>query len=553
MRNIILLTKIFFKNSGELWSKNSKLKNLKTTGILLLMAMGFSPLMLGIGAMIYGLYDPFAAIGQQGYLIGISMSAICLTVFIFGIMYVLSYFYFSKDIEYLLPLPVKPYEILAAKFLVVTVWEYFTQAVLFLPIIIAYGIKSSGGLAYYITSAVIFLFLPIIPLIIALVINMILMRFTSVGKHKEGFKLLIGILGIFIGIGINIVTQRFAVSKMTPDKIQELISQGNNSLIGQTSTLFPSAKFAAQAIINSGNVKGLFNLCIFLLITIALFIILLLLGQELYFKGAMGVSEASSNRKKLSNKELIKGTSQNSVLKAYVIKELRILFRTSVFFLNCVLMNFLWPVFILIPLFTNPESIKGLRELGSIPLTGGAGGLALVITFVVIMFLASSNCIAGTAISREGQNVTFMKYIPVPYTTQIIAKILPAIILSLVSVTMLIIIAIFLVKPPIILLAMTVILAIVAIIFNSLTGIIVDMKRPKLNWDNEQKAVKQNLNGMINMGISLIAVVFIVLVVILGLTIVPTFLILLVVYGVLDFILYTYIKNNAEKIFIKIG
>lgn len=552
MRNILILTKIFLKNSGDIFGKNNKIKKLKTAGIILLMIAGFTPIIFGVGALVYGIYDSLAAIGQQGYLIGISMIAVCLSVFIFGIMYILNYFYFSKDLEYLLPLPVKPYEILAAKFLVVTLWEYLTQSILFLPIIIAYGLRSSSGISYYLTSLVVFIFLPVIPLIAALIINMILMRFTSIGKHKERFKLIIGIFGIFIGIGINTLSQRLAQSNMTQDKIQELINQGNNSLLGQSSGLFPSAKFAANAIINSGTTTGLLNLVIFLIMTIVLLLMVLTIGQSLYFKGAMGVSEAPSNRKKLSNKEFTKSTSESSILKAYVMKEFRMLFRTSVYFLNCVLMNFLWPVFVLIPIFSKPDSLEGLSALGTISLDGGFGGLALVITFVMVMFLASSNSIAGTAISREGQNAIFMKYIPVDYTTQIIAKIFPAIILSLVSVIMLIVISLFVIKLPMILLVLSVIVAFIAIIFNSLTGIIVDMKRPKLDWDNEQKAVKQNLNGLINMGISLISAVFIALVVILNLSLVPTFLMLLIIYGTFDFMLYFYIKKNAEKIFRRI-
>lgn len=213
MRNILILTKIFFKNGGDFFSKNNKINKLKTLGILILMILGFAPLVLGIGTMAYGIYDSLASIGQQGYLIGICMFAVCLSVFVFGIIYILNFFYFAKDIEYLLPLPVKPYEILASKFLVVTIWEYLTEAILFIPIIIAYGIKSLSGMTYYLTSIVVFLFLPVIPLIAALLINMILMRFTNIGKHKERFKLLIGIFAIFIGIGVNLISQEFARSK----------------------------------------------------------------------------------------------------------------------------------------------------------------------------------------------------------------------------------------------------------------------------------------------------------------------------------------------------
>jgi hypothetical protein len=67
-----------------------------------------------------------------------------------------SSFYFSKDVESLLPLPLKPRQIVGAKFLAVAAYEYLITAAIFLPIMIIYGIKSASGVLFYIYGSVAF-------------------------------------------------------------------------------------------------------------------------------------------------------------------------------------------------------------------------------------------------------------------------------------------------------------------------------------------------------------------------------------------------------------
>ena len=63
------------------------------------------------------------------------MPAAGIMVFMFGIFYVMNVFYFSKDVENYLYLPVQAGgEILgASKFLVSLIYEYFIILVFFLP------------------------------------------------------------------------------------------------------------------------------------------------------------------------------------------------------------------------------------------------------------------------------------------------------------------------------------------------------------------------------------------------------------------------------------
>ena len=62
-------------------------------------------------------------------------------VFLMSITNILTVFYYSNDIEMLLPLPLKPAQIISAKFLTVLITQYVMSSFILLPIFITYGFK----------------------------------------------------------------------------------------------------------------------------------------------------------------------------------------------------------------------------------------------------------------------------------------------------------------------------------------------------------------------------------------------------------------------------
>lgn len=118
MYKMLNLTKILLKNSINFWGKSpkSKAQLIKKTGLFLVFILAFTPLVLTFGYMISGAYDLLIPVGQEGVLLSLSLSLVSMMIFFFGIFYVISVFYFTKDIEYLLPLPLRPWEIIGAKF-----------------------------------------------------------------------------------------------------------------------------------------------------------------------------------------------------------------------------------------------------------------------------------------------------------------------------------------------------------------------------------------------------------------------------------------------------
>ena len=97
---------------------------------------------------------------------------------------ILTVFYYSNDIEMLLPLPLKPAQIISAKFLTVLITQYVMSSFILLPIFITYGLKSGAFITYYIYMIFIYLLFPIVPLVLASLLMTVIMRYTNIAKIK---------------------------------------------------------------------------------------------------------------------------------------------------------------------------------------------------------------------------------------------------------------------------------------------------------------------------------------------------------------------------------
>jgi ABC-2 type transport system permease protein len=436
---------------------------------------------------------------------------------------------------------------------VTLIYEYVTEAILLLPALIGYGVAGKLAVSYYVYSAVVFLTLPIMPLVYASILSMVIMRFTNIAKNKDRFKVVGGVIAMFAAIGVNIYIQKLTGSSLTPQELEQILAQGNNSLANIVTGVFFNNRFAVTALINSSVLKGFVNIVIYILIAALSVVLFLNLGESLYFKGVIGLSQTASKRMIYSDRDLSKSVKERSALMAYTIKELKLLIRTPVYFMNCVLLNFLWPVFLMIPFFAQPDEMSQLRELSVYLGTGREGGIFLAVAFAISTFLTATNGITSSAISREGSNIYVCKYLPVGYKTQIMAKVLSGISMGVVAVFMMVISAVIIIRPPFYLILLTVLIGLLGVVFSSFTGILIDLNFPKLVWDNEQKAVKQNFNVVINLLLGIVASCIPVFVVIaLKFTLWMAFLSLAVLFGVLDALLYVILSTTGVRLLSKI-
>ncbi|MGE5493848.1 MAG: putative ABC transporter permease subunit [Burkholderiales bacterium] len=486
MRKVLLLVRIFLKSGGGLISgKNKKAKYLLP--LVLLFAFGtFAFSMVFFAVEIYNGLAPFNA---QNIILPLVFGATSIVIFLFGIFYVISIMYHADDVEQMKYMPLKVYHILGAKFILLVIYEYIFEAFILAPVLVAYGIMSGAGAAYIIYSVILFLITPVIALSMAALLVMIVMRFTSFGKNKQAFTFIGGILAMALAIGFNVVVQSFA-GQISDAALMEAFR--NSTLPDILSSIFPGIGFASKALLESATLEGLWNLLLFALCTAGAAIVFMIAGRLLYLKGVSGITETSAKRRAI--KDLGRETESTSALRAYFKKELRLLYRSPIAFMNCVLMTFIWPVIILIMMFSGGGKAEAFAYL----ISQMNDGLLLAVLVGASAFIASSIPITSTAISREGKSLYFTKYIPMSMRKQLRAKAYSGMLFSGISILLLMLVGILMGASITVSIAAFVI-GMIAMAAISYAGLLIDVGNPKLEWINEQQAIKQNLNSVLSM------------------------------------------------------
>jgi ABC-2 type transport system permease protein len=496
MRKLKSLVLAMLKNTFSMVDQGKRKKSSKILlyGFALLMIVAFLPTLAMLHFLTIDAVDLLAPFQQTGVIIALLFNSLALMIFFFGIFLIPAVFYFSRDIETLLALPLKPVEILVSKFTVTLIYEYLTLALFFIPVISGFARAVSPDLLFYVFAIIVFLILPIIPLILAGLIIMLIMWLIPFAKNRDFFNMISGGIALIFALWLNYALAGLAT--VTEGDLINMLIEGNNSLIALFQSFIPNIPFAISAVVNNDIIQLLISLAI----TVGIFAGFLLLSQVLYFRGVIGVNETSSSRRQLSSKDFSRSTRSQKAIVTYLLKELRLLFRTPIYLMNCVSINVLLPVLFIIMTASFPEEEDLFAIILTIP-WDNVLAISLASAFGVAfgLVMGSMNMVSATAISREGQHVYFMKMIPMEIMDQLHAKSLSGFLLSLLGLILTVIPAAYFLKAPWYILAIFSVMAILGSLFINYLSIIVDVIHPKLVWETEQAAVKQNINFIFTM------------------------------------------------------
>jgi ABC-2 type transport system permease protein len=553
MKNLLLLALTILKGNGlaNLVGEGRRKKKRSRVGntLLLIFLVTYMGAIVTAGSL--AVYHLLAPVGLQGMLVSTILSAGVVLTFIFGILYVISVFYHASDIEKILPLPLRGEQIIGAKLLVTLVYEYVYLVLLLTPPLLVYGILEGRGVLYYLFTIITIAVLPLIPLCLAAILVMVVMRFTPFARNKDRFSLVASILVLVLALGFSFGLQSLASFSGTD--LVKIIQSGAGKIAEVTASVFPGTSFAAAALAGPQDLSSLANLGLLLLVALAAAGLTLMAGRLLYFKGVIGLTASSANRRRLTGRELERAGTGSSAFWSYALKDTLILLRTPIFFLNNVLMNFIWPVFFVVPLLANKRGMDLGALIGQVRSmlfdTRGVGpAMALAVAFGVACFITGTNGVAESALSREGKQFYIMKMLPMSYTRQVWAKLSVGLILSLIASLIMIVIFGVLLQPPLWFLLLLLLMLPGAILIPNLSGVIFELFWPKLNWDNEAFAVKQNMNVLYGIMLAIaLAGLVIAPVMALQLTIVPAALLIILLPLALSLLLALLVRRLASR------
>jgi len=508
--------------------------------------IGLVPILVLYTALMLAIFTAGTLTKQPEMILTIAFMFSQIVILIFGLFYIMGTFYFSKDIETFVPLPLKPYEVIGGKFAVVMVNEYLTSMPILLPPIIIFGVGTSQGILYWLKSLVLLAAVPALPLTVAALLIILLMRFVNLRRYKDLLAVVGGLLALFAGVGINMFVQKVPKSS---EEIQNYISS-QSGLVDMIGSRFPPSIWATRALSENG-LPGLGYLLLFAVVCILLFGLLLWLSNLVFYKALLAGQEVSRKKKSLTNEQMDRQYEKvSNPVYAMAGREWKVLVRTPIYLLNGLAGVIIGPILVITMFMvrgSDPEitqMFNMIRDPSIMPYVL-LGGLALM------MFTSGMNLVASTSLSREGRTIWITKMIPVSARQQVNSKLIVSMLASALGIVTTGIIMVVFFKLPILWVLGAAIVGLIASVPMVALSLLLDVFHPKLIWNSEQEAMKQNMNGGLGMLLSILILLILgavaVIMLLAGLSVVLIMIAVSVVSAILGILSLLALYSVAER------
>lgn len=497
MTNYLSLAKVFIRSLSM--TKPSTKKQMIVTKLLLVLVslLIILPFVVVSGLFIYTVTNSLVEYNYETIGLEFMCILLCVFTFIFSFNVILNELYFTGDIENLLPLPLKPREIVGAKIASIFCAESLVQLlVIFFSVI---GFFFALGLSFknFLLGILGMITLPMIPIIYCSIISLLIMSFTRFIRNKETIRK----VGLVFVLAVLMLFVYFlgALQNFDLELYIEGFVNGDQTFLHVMRGILPHINLFIDILV-TGSIR---SLLLYILVNIGFIVVLLGLADVCYFKGVVGLSSKDTESKK-SSSNILNNIKVENPTNSYFKKEIFTLFRTSSYFLNCILINFIWPIFVYVICKLKFPDLT-LSKLKNLVTSTDNNTLIIIFMFVigVSILLPALNSIASSSFSREGKNFYFMKYIPMDYSSQVYVKLLVSFIIAFIGVNVFSLIFYLVIGLKVSTAFIFLIISFLAILFICSLGIIIDSINPKLVWDDELNALRENSNNFIVMGISI--------------------------------------------------
>lgn len=558
INNIFKLTKVFFKNSFQnpyLINKEKNKINKKSIFLWLIIIVS-----IGISYLSFKTIEVLVDINFPEIFLNI-LFLIFNIIIVFQIILASSnVYFFSNDLEYILPLPINTDELLISKFNTILINLYFSEGIFLLFPLIIYGILTYSGIMYYFYVIIVLLTFPILTSLVVSIVMMLLIKLSKIIKNKDIFQIIITLIFMIImffvefQISKNIINNVDENTNIKSEEFSQVINTFNNKIINVNKyflVLNPSVN-----LLNEYNkLNSIFELIKIILINFVFLILFCFIGKRYYLKNILNSNNFYYKRVSKGNLENIlkKKTKQLS----YINKEFKVLVKTPIFFMQCVFPTLILMISLIIILAVASPNIRVFMQSdifqNEMNFSIGLGTFCMILGLIQMIFSLSN--ISISAISREGKNAFFMKTIPINLYKQFSYKTIPQILINNVLI-FIILLAIKLIFPEFNFgyLVFIFIIATILNILNSTLMVFIDLYKPNLKWDASHEAVKSN-NKIFQYVFTIIIILLLVyfnkifsnINLIIACTLMMLFLIIILI------IVKILIKKNIDKLFKKIN
>lgn len=535
MKKLISLIKACMTSDMSIFKiKQKKDSNKKKTGLMIAIAFFF---MMSIWSYANMFFEKMAPLHLQEIVLSIFVFLVSIIVIGEGIYKTGPLLFNCKDDQLLLSLPIKRSTIFFVRVFKFYVFEVLFNALFIIPLIIAY-IRWADTISYtfFITSAIMLLILPVIPIVLSCIIGTITSSIASRFKYKNIAQI---ITTTFLLIGI------FYVS-LNLDGFFNYLTKHATTLNDFITKIYYPAEVYAKLSTNF----NIIDLLIFIGINIVLLISTILILSKFYFKINSRLKKVTTTEKVNINRLTIK---KKAITHSLIKKEFSTFFNTPVFIINA---GFGLVLFIVVaigisikfndfvPILTDKDKFNIAKDIIY-------NNLSLLV-FLLIAMAGFMTSITNSVISLEGKNINIVKSLPIKTKTILMSKIYSSLIITTPPILIGDIILFTRFKMKIIEICLLLVLSILIPLISHFVGLIVNLKYPKLDWENTAEVVKQSTSSFVSVMIGIILLVANAMIIakIVG-KMNSTLILLLAVflYLIVNIILYVYLINKSTKEF----
>lgn len=431
---------------------------------LIVMAMGY------VGGLTYGYC--FLGLSEMvpAYLIMISS----VIILFFSIFKAGSVIFQKNGYDMLVSLPIRQSAIVVSRFLRMYVENLMLTLIVMIPSLVIFGVMQAPNVSFYVLGVVIAIFIPLLPITIAVIFGAFVTAVSSRAKHKS---LVSTVLSLLLVVGIMLGSSQLAVieDEITIDALQNL----SGVVLNMIGSVYPPAVWLGNAML-TGNVL----LCVaYINVTMLLFVLVIAIVSTNY----QAISRRLYGTSAKHNYQMERLKSQN-VLASLYRREMKRYFSSSVYVTNTIVGPVMGMLCCMMFLFVDMEQIQAQIPSGlPINVTG-------IIPFMVAgMFsMMPTTC---TSISMEGKDWWIVKSLPIRTKDLLDSKIL--LYLSLMGPFLVVadVLLMLGLKPKLSETIWIVIVPIVMILFSAVFGLAVNLMLPKFDWDSEVTVVKQSASA----------------------------------------------------------
>lgn len=450
--------------------------------------------------------------------------------------------YESKDNQMLLSMPIKPGQILLSRIFAIAIFNMIYALPFFTGSAIGYCIYSVSMGPIQLIPLLILLISYVSMIVFITMLTSLLAWGVSIIMSKITNKTLISTVLYMVFFAIYF----YAIFNL--DNLGEAIEKNADKLSSGIMTFARPIYYMGASVVEQ-NILFVAAFLVSLLIPAFLMYIVI---KKSFFKILLHENKSKNKMLKHSDKDF----NSHSAFIALLQKEIARFLRTPMYFLSYGTSIF-FVAMMLAYLFIKKDKFEDVVELLSIYGVSSTKALPAIFSMLLYQFVSSGAVLTSASINMEGKNIWIIKSLPIKTIDIMLAKgLVPVIILlPIFEVESLLLIFLFKISGSAMILLL--LMPIFTMIFFSMFGLYINLNHFKLDWLSENEAFKRaggpTIASFSSMGST---VLFVILYLLIFSNIMGFFGFMWLILAALvlgSMVMYAMLKNNAEKLLLKVN